>query len=110
MITLKDGTRITGTVEIGGTQVLIKTNGDAQVIVATTDTNAHTHTVTVDMAALDATTAQTLTTSSAGQPPGHTHMITLTPANLAALRGGGMVDVLSTNVDNHTHTYRITCT
>ena len=32
VITLKDDTRITGTVEVGGTQVLIKTNGDAQVI------------------------------------------------------------------------------
>jgi hypothetical protein len=32
VITLKDGTRITGTVEVGGTQVLIKTSGDAQVI------------------------------------------------------------------------------
>ena len=32
MVTLKDGTRITGTVEVGGTQILIKANGDAQVI------------------------------------------------------------------------------
>jgi hypothetical protein len=32
VVMLKDGTRITGTVEVGGTQVLIKTNGDTQVI------------------------------------------------------------------------------
>jgi hypothetical protein len=66
--------------------------------------------VTVDAATLNAMTPQTLTTSSAGPAPGHMHMITLTPANLATLRGGGMVDVLSTNVSAHTHTYRISCT
>jgi hypothetical protein len=32
VVTLKDGTRITGRVEAGGTQVLIQTNGDAQVV------------------------------------------------------------------------------
>jgi hypothetical protein len=37
-------------------------------------------------------------------------MITLSPANLTTLRGGGMVQVLSTNVGNHTHTYQISCT
>ena len=65
--------------------------------------------MTVDAATLNATTSQMLTTSSAGQAPGHTHMITLTPANLATLRGGGMVQVESTNVDGHTHTYQISC-
>lgn len=79
-------------------------------VVAATDSNAHTHSVTVNMTTLDATTSQTLTTSLAGQGAGHMHMITLTPANLTTLRGGGMVDVPSTNVDNHTHTYRVTCT
>ena len=64
----------------------------------------------VDAATLNATTPQTLTTSSAGPDPGHTHMITLTAADLAALRGGGTVDVTSTNVGAHTHTYRIRCT
>ena len=66
--------------------------------------------MTVSATVLNATTSQTLTTSSAGPTPGHTHMITLTPANLTTLRGGGMVDVLSTNVSSHTHTYRISCT
>jgi hypothetical protein len=67
----------------------------------------HTHTVTVGAATLNATTSQTLTTSSTAS---HTHMITLTPANLATLRGGGMVEILSTNNSSHTHTYRISCT
>ena len=66
--------------------------------------------MTVAAVTLNATTSQTLTTSSAGSTPGHTHMITLTAANLATLRGGGMVDVLSTNTSSHTHTYRISCT
>ncbi|HEY6477784.1 MAG TPA: hypothetical protein VI456_14495 [Polyangia bacterium] len=59
---------------------------------------------------LNATTTQTLDTSTAGQGAGHMHMIMLTADNLATLRGGGMVDVPSTNVDAHTHTYRIRCT
>jgi hypothetical protein len=78
-------------------------------MVASTDSQLHTHTVMVDAAALNATTTQTITTSSAGSP-GHTHTIMLTPANLTTLRGGGMVDVLSSNNASHTHTYRIRCT
>jgi hypothetical protein len=66
--------------------------------------------VMVNAATLNATTDQMLTTTSAGPSPGHTHMITLTAANLATLRGGGMVDILSTNNSAHTHTYRIRCT
>jgi hypothetical protein len=37
-------------------------------------------------------------------------MVTLTADNLATLRGGGMVDVLSAVSGAHTHTYRISCT
>ena len=66
--------------------------------------------MTVNAATLNATTSQTLTTSSAGPSPGHTHMITLAPADLATLRGGGMVQIESTNNSNHTHTYQISCT
>jgi hypothetical protein len=66
--------------------------------------------VTVSATVLAATTAQTLTTSSAGQGAGHTHMITLTPDMLTMLRAGTTVMVLSTNDSQHTHTYRITCT
>jgi hypothetical protein len=49
------------------------------------------------------------TTSSAGSPA-HTHMIMLAPADLATLRGGGMVQIESTKDSNHTHTYQISCT
>ena len=63
----------------------------------------------VSATVLNATTSQTLTTTSNGTPA-HTHMITLTPANLTTLRGGGMVQIESTNNSNHTHTYQISCT
>ena len=79
-------------------------------MVATSDSQLHTHTVTIDAAILNATSAQMVTTSSAGPTPGHTHTVMLTPANLTTLRGGGMVDVPSSNVSQHTHTYRIRCT
>jgi hypothetical protein len=82
---------------------------ETQVAVAATDSNLHTHTVMVGAATLDATPPQTLVTSSAGVPA-HTHMVTLTADNLATLRGGGMVDALSTLAGTHTHTYRISCT
>jgi hypothetical protein len=77
---------------------------------AATDSQAHTHTVMVDAAVLNATTAQMVNTSSAGTGAGHIHVVMLTPPNLATLRGGGMVEVTSSNVGSHTHTYRITCT
>jgi hypothetical protein len=83
---------------------------EMQVAVATTDSSLHTHMVVIGADVLDATTAQTFSTNTAGPAPGHMHMITLTPANLTALKGGGTVDVLSTNVSAHTHTYRIRCT
>jgi hypothetical protein len=63
----------------------------------------------VTAATIAATTQQTLTVSSAGTPA-HTHTIMLTPANLTTLRGGGMVDVTSSNDSQHTHVYRIICT
>jgi hypothetical protein len=81
-----------------------------QVAVATTDSSLHTHTVVIAASVLNATTAQTLTTSSAGQTPGHTHMITLMPTDLTMLKNGMTVNILSTNVGQHTHTYRISCT
>jgi hypothetical protein len=66
------------------------------------------HTVTVDAATLNATTAQMLITSDFG---GHTHMVTLGAVSLASLRMGGTVDVLSSSAGStpHTHTYRISC-
>jgi hypothetical protein len=68
------------------------------------------HTVTVGAGILNATTPQTIATSLAGGGAGHMHAVTLTAANLATLRGGGMVSVLSTLVATHTHTFTVSCT
>ena len=56
------------------------------------DSTGHTHTVTIPVSDLIATTAQTIdhqpSPMSVDRRP-HTHMVTLTPANLATLKGGG---------------------
>ena len=76
------------------------------------DANGHVHTVTVPAAMLSSTTDQTFTTSSAMSPgqAAHMHMVTLTAANLAAIKAGGTVDVMSTLVLSHLHAYTIGCT
>ena len=71
------------------------------------DDTQHTHTVTVAASALNATTDQIFTTSNLG----HTHMITLAVADLATIKGGGMVVVTSTSngTPAHTHRYAVGC-
>ena len=71
------------------------------------DTTAHTHTVTILPSALDATTAQTFTTSVASA---HMHMVTLMPAQLTTLKGGGSVTVMSTVDSAHGHMFTVSCT
>lgn len=68
----------------------------------------HTHTVTVHPSMLDSTTAVTLDTSLA---LAHMHMVTFQPAQLATLKGGGSVTVMSTaaGLGPHTHEYTVTC-
>jgi hypothetical protein len=73
------------------------------------DANGHVHMVTVPASTLNSTTAQTFTTTMAGTPA-HTHMITLTPANLTTLKGGATVDVMSTTTLAHFHSYTVGCT
>ena len=73
------------------------------------DQTGHTHTVTVPEATLNATTDQTFTTSPGGTDA-HTHMITLTVANLATIKAGGSVPTVpSTVTDSHMHTYAVSC-
>jgi hypothetical protein len=60
----------------------------------------------VPASALTATTNQMFTTSNSG---GHTHTVTLTPAQLGMIAGGGMVTVTSSNDGGHTHMYTISC-
>ena len=60
-------------------------------------------------ATLNATTDQTFTTSPGGTD-GHTHMITLTVANLATIKAGGSVPMVpSTMTDGHVHNYAVSC-
>ena len=68
----------------------------------------HTHTVTVPASTLSATSAQTFTTSSV---LGHMHMITLEPAQLTAIAGGGSATATSTSAGSpaHTHVFTVSC-
>jgi hypothetical protein len=71
------------------------------------DSNGHFHMVMVPAATLDATSAQTFTTTVT---QGHSHQITLSPADLSTIKGGGMVTVASTIASSHQHSYTVSCT
>jgi hypothetical protein len=73
------------------------------------DTLMHVHSLTVPASTLDSTMDQTFTTGSAGTPA-HTHMVTLNAANLATIKGGGTVDVMSTISQSHLHSFKVGCT
>lgn len=75
------------------------------------DLQGHIHFVTIDASVLNATVDQVFQTSAAaaqGQTL-HTHQITLTPTDLAAIKAGGSVDVQSSLAQSHTHNYTISC-
>jgi hypothetical protein len=91
--------------------------GDAGTTVACTDPLpetmvadglGHMHTVTVPASTLNATSVQTFTTSVAGSPA-HTHTVALTANNLAIIKGGGSVTVVSGPADGHTHMFVVSC-
>jgi pilus assembly protein FimV len=72
--------------------------------------------VTIPVSDLDATTDQTITTSepmadtAGGTVVAHTHMVTLTTANLATLKGGGSVTATSSPAsDGHMHMFMVSC-
>jgi hypothetical protein len=94
---------------------------EEQIVVVTGaggDTNSHVHSVVVDGTILGSTTDQTFNTGTANN---HVHMVTLTAAQLATLRAGGMVTIRSTNTGasdggadgggsaGHTHSYLVSC-
>jgi hypothetical protein len=68
--------------------------------------------VTIHASDLTSTSAKTYNTSDpvSGVSSPHMHMITLQPADLATLKGGGTVTAMSTVVMSHAHQYAITCT
>ncbi len=81
------------------------------------DSTGHMHTVMIPASDLDATAAQTITTSgptpdtAGGVVVQHTHMVTLSTANLGTLKGGGSVTVTSSPAsDGHMHMFMVSCT
>ena len=74
-------------------------------------TNNHGHAVSIPVADLDATTNRTYSIMGTAT---HDHSITLTPAQLATLKGGGTVVVSSTvttaaGFGSHNHDVTVTC-
>jgi hypothetical protein len=72
------------------------------------DTLGHVHTLTVPASSLTSTMDMTFTTGPAGTPV-HMHMVTLKAADLATIKGGGMVDVMSAIADGHLHSFTVSC-
>ncbi|HEY7373079.1 MAG TPA: hypothetical protein VIF57_13020 [Polyangia bacterium] len=75
------------------------------------DSTMHSHTLMIPASTVDATTAQTINT---GTTDGHMHMVTLQPADLATLKGGGNVTMTTSSAmapggPVHTHMYMISC-
>ena len=78
-------------------------NGNEMVIVAQSTVSAgHTHTAEVPLSDLESTVAIDYTSSFSG---GHTHRVTLTDNDFAALRAGGEVTVRSTTSSGHSHDF-----
>lgn len=66
----------------------------------------HGHSVTIDKADLESTTPKTYSIQGSAS---HDHSITLSPANLAALKAGQSVTVTSSNNFQHDHSVMVTC-
>jgi hypothetical protein len=72
------------------------------------DSSGHTHSVTIPASDLDATSDQTIDTSVTF---GHMHAVTLAVADLAMLKAGGQVTVMSSvaGTPPHSHAYNVSC-
>jgi hypothetical protein len=66
----------------------------------------HTHHVVIAASTLNMTTAQTINTDV---QLAHMHSVTLEPADLAMLKGGGMVMITSSVASAHSHVFTISC-
>lgn len=67
----------------------------------------HGHVLTLARADLDSASALTYGIEGSAL---HNHNVTLTPAQLQALKAGGNVSVVSTTTDAHNHSVLVTCT
>ncbi len=78
------------------------------------DDTMHMHTLSVPASTLNATSDQTLTTgpvvNATGTIAPHTHMVTLSTADMSTLKGGGTVTVPTQVADGHMHMYQVSCT
>jgi len=76
------------------------------------DSTGHTHDVMIPASDLDATTAQMITTTDpvSGTASPHTHIVTLSTANLLTLKGGGSVIAPSSITMSHAHMFMVSCT
>lgn len=66
----------------------------------------HGHTLSIPAADLDSTTSKTYSIQGAAT---HDHLVTLTVAQLQALKAGQQVSVTSTTDFSHNHVVTITC-
>src|SRR5262245_39388987 len=66
----------------------------------------HTHHVVIAASLLNMTTAQTINTDV---QLAHMHAVTLEPADLVTLKGGGMVMITSSVASAHSHVFTISC-
>jgi hypothetical protein len=94
----------TGTAGGGGTTATSCTNP----LPATQSVADHTHTLSIAASTVNATTVQMMDTGVAGTTP-HMHVVTLQPADLTTLKGGGTVMVTSSTADLHAHVFTISC-
>lgn len=94
----------TGTAGAGGTTATSCTDP----LPETQSASDHTHTLTIHASVLDATSAQTIDT---GVALTHMHSVTLQPADLATLKGGGTVMITSSaaGAGPHSHVFTISC-
>jgi hypothetical protein len=71
-----------------------------------TITNNHGHTINVSMADVDAAVDKTYDISGSSS---HPHMVTITAAQFATLKGNTAVSFVSTSGGGHTHNVMVTC-
>jgi hypothetical protein len=96
----------TGTGGHGGSGGAAGTNPLPETMIA--DANMHSHTLTIPASTVDATTAQMINT---GVTDAHMHIVTLEPAQLTTLKGGGNVTVTTSSAGTpaHMHMYMVSC-
>jgi hypothetical protein len=77
----------------------------SDVLIFTSSSNSgHTHEVSINIADINTppTSGKSITTTSNG---GHTHSITLSQQDYQSLQSGNTVNVTSTSVQSHIHTF-----